>query len=159
MTLSEYKDDELSVDSGKPIELYMFGYNKLFYTYTSSRNTIMRSINGTRYSFNPEYIFRGDSLTSSTNNNTNETYTITVSRLNPVAMLFQSSPPEQDTVSVDIYRIHGGDSEDMIQLLHGVISQVSFEGSDAIITVTSDSLLARTIPKGTLSYFCQNCIY
>ena len=48
MTLSEYKDDELSVDSGQPIELYMFGYNKLFYTYTSSRNTIMRSINGTR---------------------------------------------------------------------------------------------------------------
>lgn len=159
MILSEYKDDELSVDSGQPIELYMFGYNKLYYTYTSSRNTIMRSINGTRYSFNPEYIFRGDSLTSSTNNNTNETYTITVSRLNPVAMLFQSSPPEQDTVSVDIYRIHGEDSEDMIQLLHGVISQVSFEGSDATITVTSDSLLARTIPKGTLSYFCQNCIY
>ena len=32
-------------------------------------------------------------------------------------------------------------------------------GSEAELTITIENVLSRNVPKGTLSYFCQNCIY
>lgn len=150
---------ETSIDSAEPIELYLITYYGLVYTYTSTQYPIRKAIDGINYTFVPEYIIRGDSLKFDTSQTSSETCNITVSRLNSVALLYQGAPPEQDTVSIEVYRLHGKNSNELIRILKGVVSQVVFEGSNATLTITIESVLRRTIPKGTLSYFCQNCIY
>ena len=154
-----YKSLETSVDNANPFELYLFTYKQNTYAYTSSQTGYTLFIDNTSYTFNPEYIERGDNLKLGDSSNTQETCIITVSRNNNVALLYQGSPPETDSVSVTIYRIHGDNSSDYSTILNGKISQVHFSNSVAEITINIDSVLKRNIPQGELSYFCQNNIY
>ena len=154
-----YDSDELSVDNGQPIELYIFSYNGIDYRYTSSQYSQSYRIDGTLFVFSPEYIKRGDSLKLGDSSGTIETCTITVLRTNSVALLYQGAPPEFDAVKVNVFRVHGEGNDDYIQILSGSISQVTFRDSEAELTVTIENALNRFIPRGSLSYFCQNCIY
>lgn len=154
-----YEDKELSIDSAEPVELYVFTYNGISYSYTSSQFTQQVSINGDAYIFSPEYIERGAELKLGNSSNTEATCTITVLRNNSIALLYQGAPPEQGTIDVSIYRMHGENSNDIIRLVYGVVSQVSFKDSTAELTITIEDVLNRNIPRGFLSYFCQNCVY
>ena len=150
-----YDSVETSQQEGEPIEYYQFTYDGVDYCYTSSQYT--RAKNG--LTFNAEYIHRSDSLKLNTSDSGNETCTITVGRTNNIALLYQGAPPEQGSVRVQVYRFHGLLSGDFIKILDGTVSQVQFNGSEAELTITIENALSRTIPKGTLSYYCQNCIY
>lgn len=153
-----YNSDELSVDNGNPIELYLFSYNNNTYSYTSSVNSYTLIIDGVSYSFSPEFIQRGDNLKLG-GSDSQETCTITVTRNNNVAMLYQGAPPEQDSVSVRVYRVHGESSSDYKMILSGTVSQVQFKDSTADLTVTIENVLKRNMPKGSLSYYCQNVLF
>lgn len=150
-----YDESELSQINAEPVECYIFNYNGVDYCYTSTQYPL------TKYgiTFQPEYIHRSETLKLNTSNSEQETCTITVSRTNNVALLYQGAPPEQDTVTVQVFRIHGTLSSDYIRILYGTVSQVRFSGSDAILTITIENVFTKNIPVGTLSYFCQNNIY
>ena len=154
-----FDSDERSIDSGEPIELYLFKYNNINYTYTTAQFSQKVVINGISYVFNPDYIKRGDSLKLSDSSTSEETCTIEVNRLNSVAQLYQVAPPEQDTVSVEIFRMHGENNSQFVRILYGTIKQVSYEDSLATMTILVEDILSRNIPRGKLSYYCQNCIY
>lgn len=154
-----YNDLEVSIDKAEPVELYKFVYDNLTYTYTSSQYTQSVTIDGESYVFSPEYIKRGDTLKLGNQDNSQESCTISVLRNNSIALLFQGSPPEQDSIKVSIYRTHGENNSDCVRILYGTVSQVSFKDSLADLTIIIESVLSRNIPRGTLSYFCQNCIY
>lgn len=150
-----YIADETSISSSEPIELYKFSYNNLDYCYTSSQYA--QQVDGIVY--NPEYIERGNSLKLGDSGGTVETCTIEVPRTNPVAMLYQGAPPELSSVVVQIFRMHGKDASNRIKILDGVVTQVRFKDSIAELTITIENVLNRYIPRGVLSYSCQNCIY
>ena len=150
-----YDGEEISIASGEPIECYKFDYYDMSYCYTSSQ--YMQQIDGVVY--NPEYIKRGDSLKLGDSGGSVETCIITVPRTNNVALLYQGAPPELSSVKVQVFRLHGNNIEDRIRILDGVVSQVSFINSEAQLTITIENVLNRYIPRGTLSYNCQNCIY
>ena len=151
--------DETSIDSAEPIEVYMFTYNNLTYAYTSSKDLVELTIDGNRISFNPEYIERSDSLTLGNPTDSKEACIITVLRNNGVALLYQGAPPEQDSVNVRVYRVHGDSSSDYVKLIDGIVSQVRFNGSKAEMTINIENILIRNVPRGKLSYYCQNCVY
>lgn len=154
-----YKKDEVSVSDGNPIECYRFSYNNQYYLYTSSQYRQALVINGTNYVFNAEYIKRGDNLKLGDSGGTVETCEIEVLRTNPVALLYQGAPPELSSVNVEVFRVHGEHNNEYIKIIDGIVSQVRFNNSIAILTITIENVLNRYIPKGTLSYSCQNCIY
>ena len=150
-----YDIDEISVSSANPIELYKFSYNGVDYCYTSSQYT--QQVDGVAYS--PEYIERGSSLKLGDSGGTVETCTINVGRDNSIALLYQGAPPELSSITVQVFRLHGLGVSDAIKILDGVVSQVRFKDSIAELTITIENVLNRYIPRGTLSYSCQNCIY
>ena len=154
-----FSNDETSIDNARPIECYGFTYKDLIYTYTSSQYPIALTVYDNRYVFNPEYIKRGDSLKLGDSSGTVETCTITVLRTNSVALLYQGAPPESDSVKVYVFRVHGENNDESIQILYGTVSQVTFRDSEAELMITIENLLNKYIPRGSLSYYCQNCIY
>lgn len=154
-----YHADETSTSNAQPIELYLFTYNSLNFLYTSSQYSQSYVIDNIGYTFVPEYIERGQSLKLGDSGGTIETCTITVLRTNSVALLYQGAPPELSAVRVQIFRVHGENNNDYIRILDGVVSQVIFRESYAELTITIENVLNRFIPRGTLSYHCQNCIY
>lgn len=149
-----YNSDETSVDKGNPIECYKFDYDNLSFCYTSSQH--IQQVNGVVYS--PEFIERGDTLKLGDSGGTLETCTITVPRTNSIALLYQGAPPELSSVRLQVFRLHGHTS-DVIKIIDGVVSQVRFRDSIAELTITIENVLNRYIPRGSLSYNCQNCIY
>lgn len=156
MSFEQY---EVSTEKAQPIELYIFTYNNQLYEYTSSQYTQNYMIDNNSFSFNPEYIKRGDSLKLGDSGGTIETCTIEVLRTNSIALLYQGAPPELDTVRVQVFRVHGENNTEFVKIIDGTVSQVKFNGSVAELTITIEHLLNRQIPRGTLSYYCQNCIY
>ena len=146
-----FKANELSVDSAEPIELYMFTYDGNIYSYTSSANSYTATVDGNSVTFNAEYIKRSDNLKLGMSSSTQETCVITVLRTNSVALLYQGAPPEQGTVNIQIFRVHGNESSDYVKIVDGVVSQVRFNGSEAELTITIESVLNRSVPRGRLS--------
>ena len=154
-----YDEIENSIEDGNPIELYMFTYKDTKYLYTSSQYNQSYLIGGEHYVFDAEYIHRSESLKLGDSSGTKETCEITVLRTNSIALLYQGAPPEEDSIRLQIFRVHGENNADFIQMVDGIVTQVKFSGSEAVLTITIENILSRNIPKGTLSYFCQNCIY
>lgn len=154
-----YSSIENSTSSGEPIELYKFVYMGQEYTYTSTLRSQSVVIEGKQITFYPEYIKRDNSLKLGSQDNSVETTKIYVKRTNSIALLYQGAPPEQGAVGITLYRYHKEDDNDIIILARGIVSQVTFSGSESILTITIENLLNRNMPRGTFSYYCQNCIY
>ena len=149
-----YIEKELSVDNGEPIELYLFTYGDMTFSYTSSQYTQICLVENQEYSFEPEFIKRGDNLKLGDSGGTIETCDITVSRANSIALLYTGAPPEMDKVKLKVFRKHGEEGTDIVKLIDGTVSQVAFNGSEVTLTVTIEKILSRNIPIGTLSYYC-----
>ena len=156
MAITEYDNQEVSIENAEPIELYLFKYYDKVYGYTSTYRTQTLYIDGKMYTFQPDYIKRGDSLKLGDSNGSVENCTITVNRTNNVALLYQGAPPEMDSVKVEVFRMH---NNEYVRILRGIVSQVVFNGSEATLTITIENILSREIPVGKLSYYCQNTIY
>ena len=154
-----FYNDETSTENANPIELYIFSYDGIDYEYTSHAYSVTAYIEDKYRTFTPDYIQRGDSLRLGDSSGTQETCTISVNRTNNVALLYKGAPPELDSVRVRIYRVHGTHSSEYALILRGIVSQIRFTDSTAEMTITIESVMKRQIPRGTLSYFCQNCIY
>ena len=152
-----FNTSELSVDNGNPVEIYIFTYNGVEYAYTSSNFSQAINLDGVIYTCTAEYIHRGDSLKLGATNK--ETCIVTMNRTSQIGLLYQGAPPEQGTVNIQIFRVHGNESSDYIKIVDGVVSQVRFNGSEAELTITIENVLNRNIPRGRLSYYCQNTIY
>ena len=150
---------EKSIDEGSPVECFLFTYYDQVYSYTSSQTAKTINIDGIDIIFNAEYIKRGDSLHTGSSSGNQEACTITVLRNNPIALLYQGAPPEQDSVHVTIYRKHGVETDDYAIILYGYVSQVEFSGSLVDLTIIVENVLNTSVPRGTLSYYCQNCLY
>ena len=152
--------DEVSIQSSNPIEMYLFNYKDDEYAYTSYSRNISTEVEGSWHTFNSEYIERSESLVLDDSSSRAESCIISVPRTNSVALLYQGAPPEQGSIRVRVYRKHGVDSgTEIVKLVDGIISQVVFEDSKAEMTVTIENMLSRYIPRGKLSYYCQNCLY
>ena len=151
-----YDEIENSIEDGNPIELYMFTYKDTKYLYTSSQYNQSYLIGGEHYVFDAEYIHRSESLKLGDSSGTKETCEITVLRTNSIALLYQGAPPEEDSIRLQIFRVHGENNADFIQMVDGIVTQVKFSGSEAVLTITIENILSRNIPKGTLSYFCPH---
>lgn len=156
-----YKEDESSVENAQPVELYRFTYKDSEYCYTSSLYAVNQYIDGRRRTFSPDYIKRSDSLKLGDSSGAFENCIITVNRTNNVALLYQGAPPEQDSVKVEVWRQHGEEvsNANIVRILRGTVSQVRFHNSEAELTITIENVLTREIPRGKLSYYCQNIIY
>lgn len=154
-----YNSYETSVDKGEPIELYMFTYGGTTFSYTSSYYTQYFNYEGQFYRFESEYIKRSDSLKLGNNDGTIETCIITVPRSNNVSLLYQGAPPEDNSVRVDIFRYHDQLPNTLIRICSGTVSQVHWRDSYAELTITIENVFHRNIPRHSLSYWCQNCIY
>lgn len=152
-------EDETSIDNANPIELYIFSYNGVDYTYTSHAYPVTAYLEGKYFTFFPDFIQRGESLRLGDSGGAMETCTIKVSRTNNVALLYKGAPPELDSILVRVYRVHGVNNSNYTLILRGNVSQVTFTDSTADLVITIESVLRRSIPRGTLSYLCQNCIY
>lgn len=156
MSFSAYEE---SIDMGSPVECFLFSYYDQVYSYTSSQESQTINIDGNLTVFNAEYIKRGDSLRTGNSAGNQEACTITVLRNNPIALLYQGAPPEQDSVRVTVYRKHGSDSDEYIIILCGYICQAEFNGTLVDLTVVVEDVLNTNIPRGVLSYYCQNCLF
>jgi len=149
-------DYEMTALDGSPVECFYFEYLGIIYTYTSADTAIKYSLNGTTYTFNPEYIKRGDTL--KVGGSDSEACSINVKRTNPIAMLFQGSPPEA-TVQVRVGRIHLADTSKLDIIICGNVSQCTFDGSEAELTITVENYMNKEIPRGKLQYYCNNFLF
>lgn len=154
-----FVEDEVSTQNAQPVELYLFTYDKVDYTYTSYQRNVDAYINGNWYTFNADYIQRSDELRLGSSDGNFETCTISVMRTNNIALFYQGAPPELGSVRVQVYRVHGLENSEYIKIIDGTVSQVNFADSKADLIITIENVLSREIPRGTLSYFCQNCLY
>lgn len=160
--MSNIKTYENSLQDGQPIECYCFTVNGVKYMYTSSRYDVSLpdynssgSVNGT-LKFFAEYIKR-DALKPGITSNSQNT-SITVSKDNPVAKLFQTIPPE-DGVTVEVYRTHAQSLTKYDKIFTGNINQGSFEDSECKLTVNLSSWLTKELPNMMKQYFCNNVLF
>lgn len=153
-----YDKKETSLAEGNPVECYSFRYLENQVNLTSSQRAL--EYNGTV--FTPAYIRRDETLHLGNSGGTMEACKITVGRDSEIAHLYKGTPPEDDSVKVYVYRIHRDDTTDSdkyILLVKGIVSQVTFNDAEAELTVSIENGLNRYIPRGILSYYCQNNIY
>lgn len=158
-----YEDFEISTDLGEPIELYYFTYKGAngtrIWAYTSALRKQIVSTPQLNRAFEPVFIQRGESLSQDSSGGAIETCTITVDSANPVSQLYLGAPPEDDSVTVNIWRIHNNLTQTLVKICDGIVSQVRWYDAYAELTITIENVLSRYIPRGTLSYWCQNNIY
>lgn len=143
---------ETSVQDGAPVELYKFTCDSAQYLYTSRREDF--SLSGEQYY--AEYIER-DELKPGSSGNLVE-MTVTVSKDNPVAKLYQQVAPESP-VDLTIKRFHIADTSKIDTIFCGRVTQASFEDSKCQLTLTMENWLKKELPNGLYQYTCNNVLY
>lgn len=151
---------ENSQQDGEPVEFYKFTCDNMEYLYTSRREDLSLEIttedNVRTETYYAEYIKRSD-LAPGTQSNSSET-TITVSKENPVAKLYQSAPPETP-VMLSIMRLHVGDYSKRDTIFYGRVTQAAFDSSDCNLTVVLENWLEKEFPNGMYQYTCNNVLF
>jgi uncharacterized phage protein (TIGR02218 family) len=151
---------EFSQQDGKPIECYRFTYDIGVYTFTSHHSDVMLTIddNGlTRTeTYFATYIERNSIKPASKGDSS--ALSVTVSKDNSVAKLFQGFPPEKP-VMLTILRFHEQDKSKRDIIFSGRVGQASFEDSDCVLTVKLESWANRELPNGMRQFYCNNVIY
>jgi uncharacterized phage protein (TIGR02218 family) len=151
---------EFSQQDGQPIECYKFTYDIGKYFYTSHHDDVMLTLieDGlTRTeTYFAEYIQREGIKPASKGDSS--ALSITVSKDNAVAKLFQGFPPEGPVV-LTIYRFHEQDKEKRDVIFAGRVGQASFEDSECVLTVKLESWVNKEIPNGMRQFYCNSVIY
>ena len=147
--LSKYEN---SIQDGEPVEFYKFTCNGTDYLYTSRRKDL--TINDEIYY--GEYIERQELKPGSSNSLVE--MTITVSKEDPVAKLYQQVPPETP-INLKIMRLHMADMSKVDTIFYGRATQASFEDSKCQLTFVMESWLKKELPNGLYQYTCNNVLY
>lgn len=151
---------ENSQQDGLPIECYKFTHGNTNFMYTSHCEDVNLIIteNGLRRteSYFADYIER-DTLKPCSKDDS-ASLIVSVSKDNPVAMLYQGAPPETP-VTLLLHRFHKQDAEKYDTLFCGRVSQAGFEDSVCKLTIKQENWLSKELPKGKKSFFCNNVIY
>lgn len=145
-----YESSEISVASGKPVELYDFVFGTDHWRYTSGPEEVTYMY----HNYTPERMERSN-LEITENFFKNE-IEIKVSRDNLFAIQFIHAPLE-GIVSLTIYRGHGSD---FVTFWFGVISQISFDSDEITITATpKTSSMLRTGLRRKYQKLCNHPLY
>lgn len=160
MTQSNIDIYESLQQDGQPIECYKFTCGITNYQYTSGADDINLTIteNGlTRTeTYLAEYIKRQSIKPTCKGDSSN--LIVTVSKDNPVAKLYQGSPPETP-VKLIICRLHEQDLNKIDIIYSGKVSQGSFSNSECNLTIKVESWANKEIPNGNRQYYCNKVVY
>ena len=153
---------ESSIQDGQPLECYLFYCAGVKYAYTSARYDIelpeyddSGAFVGTN-TFFADYIDRS-ALRPSCSNDT-DNVSITVSKDNPIAKLFELTPPEKGMLVV-IYRLHAQDQTKFDKTFTGNVSQATFEDSHCTLSINMGSWLNKQLPNMMKQYTCCNVLF
>ncbi len=145
-----YDSVEVSVNSGKPIELFDFQLGLDHYRYTSGSEIITYNI----YDYVPELIHRED--IELTDDSFKNELTVKINRDNTFFRKYIQAPVE-GIVSLTIYRGHGSN---FITFWTGLVSQVTFNSEDiSILLLPKTSGLARTGVRRKYQKLCNYALY
>lgn len=151
---------ESLLQSGEPIECYKFTHDGIAYMYTSSAQDIQIPMGNGSDSHTEKYaaevIKRAELLPGDTESML--TCKITVSKDNPIAMLWQGPPPETP-VNLKIYRLHDFNKVAFDTILDARIASVEFNKSECILTANQESWLDKELPNGLCQYYCNHTLF
>lgn len=160
MAESNINQYENSIQEGQPIECYRFTYKDMSYLYTSNRfdvNLTIKEDQATRTeTYTADYIKRDNMKSQGQGNPVN--LTVTVSKDNAVAKLFQGAPPDKP-VLLQIMRLHDQDHTSFDRTFAGEIIQANFKDSECDLTVKIENWLTRKLPNMNRQFFCNNVIF
>ena len=143
-----FGDFEESVESGAPVELYLFSYSGGTFRYTSADADIdFQSATYTQTALSRSQVDDSSDVLKSSMN-------ITVPEDFAVARLFEVAPPS-DVVTVTIYRMHTTNPGDYATIWIGrVLNAVWSVGSSVI---SCESVFTRMKTPGLRRIFSRNC--
>lgn len=154
MTYNQY---EISVEDGRPVELFKFVLNGTTYGYTSAED--LQTINSIIYS--PIAIARGKiDQTRETRSNIVE---ITVPATNPIVQAYIATIPGQRTsLTILRYQRSDGATPQVVTLFAGFIHSVSFGDFMRTATISilpASACLSRQIPRFAYQAQCNHVLY
>ena len=123
-----YDAQEISVQSGAPIELYAFTYGTTTLRYTSSEADYIDTVPVVDETYTTASIERPE--IESTPESARNTIKLTVPRTLAIAELYRVSPPS-DVVSLTIKRVHRGDTASVSVIWIGRVIACTFNGPSA----------------------------
>lgn len=155
-----YVGQEGSVESGKPVELYLFVNEGLVteqFAYTSAtQNATHNSI-----IYVPRIIERSKISIERAEPGSDKGLELTMPATDALVLRYTTSvPPKRDLVT--IYRRHANDgaTPETITYYRGYISSVSFQGHIAKVRIAPlASILSRNIPKRIYRGLCTHVLY
>ena len=149
-----YEPIETSVESGQPVELYVFTIGAETYYYTSAEDIV--TFAATPYL--PRQIDRSDPTQADADRR--QELTITLNAEDPVCSRFIGVVPGQPLL-LDLLRFHRGDAE-AYNVWSGKSIGASFKRRGAVCEmtgITSESALNRNIPRFKYQGMCNHVLY
>lgn len=151
---------ENSLQDGQPMECYRFRHKDTTYLYTSNRFDVQLTIKDSGLirteKYAADYIKRQN--IQSQGQGDPVSLTVTVSKDNAVAKLFQGTPPDKP-VTLDVYRLHDQDHTAFDKVFIGEVIQGNFKDSECELTVKVENWLTKKLPNMMRQFFCNNTIY
>lgn len=147
---------EASVESGQPIELYIFTIGATVHRYTSAEDTITYSAN----TYLPRNIDR-TSPTLASGKGGRQQLEITLPKDDVIAQRYIGIVPAA-RVEIEVLRFHRDDSPNGYSLWKGRIVSAKFEQQTTVcrlFSVSSESALARPIPGRKYQGLCNHTLY
>ena len=152
-----YDAQELSIQSGAPVEIYTFTRDVVSWHYTSSETDY------TDATVSPSVVYTSSPLTrdavASTPEKAKNTVKLEVPRDFPVADLFRTSPPTE-VINLTVRRVHRGDPTDIITIWIGRVLSCEFSGPKATLSCEPITVsLERTGLRRVYQVACPHVLY
>ena len=151
-----YEAFEVSVEGGRPVELFKFTVGSTIYRYTSSEDEQIPSFDANTYF--PRQITRTNP--TMTQEDRRQQMSITLPTDDALATRFISIPPGQE-VLLEITRYHRGDSNAYV-VWQGRIIGAGYTKSGGLCTlegVTDEAAFSRPIPRFKYQGLCNHVLY
>jgi len=149
-----YEGQETSIESGQPVELYVFSIGNLTYRYTSAEDTVVFAAQ----QYVSRQIERTDPAQSDADRRTE--LKVTLPADDPVCLPFIGVVPGQP-LTLDLFRFHRGDTE-AENVWSGTIIGATFKKRGAACEMsgmTSESAFNRNIPRLKYQGLCNHVLY
>lgn len=151
-----YSSQEISLESGRPVEVYEFALGSEYFRFNSGEDTI--TVDGNSY---PPLEISRTTIVVSQEQQGDLISVKLPARTALVRKYINVVPGQQGTLS--IFRIHRGDVDEEFELIFkGLVRSVAFtlNGLDAEIAIQPlTSGLSRTIPRFVYSSICNHVLY
>lgn len=146
---------EESIESGAPVELYLFQNLEQTFTYTSSQF----AVNFSGRDYDPQPISRsGDDVEQL---DEQRKVVVKMPADDPfVARYFATVPAQQDQLTIFKYHTTDGGTPEVVTVFKGKVANVAVVGDEAQVNALSDaSILQRICPQQTCRYLCNHMLY